>query len=105
MSEAIPLESEVARGIDARHIIEHYLFKEAVETIQSDIYDKFCSTDPTDLEGLRIQRLRQKCLAELTRSIHTVMETGKMAEEQIIRERTFAQRAVDRLKQGIRSVV
>jgi hypothetical protein len=105
MSESLPLETEVSRGIDARHIIEHYLFKEAVEVIQADIYDKFCSVEPTDPDGLVYQRIRQKCFAEFVRHFQTVMETGKLAEEQIIREKTLAQRAVDRLKKGIRSVV
>ena len=98
------LEIEVSRGTQARAILENELFKEAVEKTQQDIFDKFSSIDPLDKEGMVIQRLRLNCLAEITRNLKDVMETGLLAEKQIEHEQTLAQKVKERLQKGIRSI-
>lgn len=99
------LETEVSRGTQARQILENELFKEAVEKTQQDIFDKFSATDPTDKEGMVIQRLRLKCLADITRNLQDVMNTGILAEEQIEHERSMAQKLKGRMLRGIRAVI
>lgn len=98
------LEREVSRGTQARSILENELFKEAVEKVQQDIFDKFSSIDPTDKEGMVIQRLRLNSLAEITRNLKEVMETGLLAEKQIEHEVTMAQKLKERVSKGIRSI-
>lgn len=98
------LEIEVKRGVEAKQVIENPLFQEAISKVQEDIFEKFSSTDPVDLEGLRVQRIRLKCLAEITRNIQSVVETGFLAQEEIARQKSLADRAVDRMKKGIRAV-
>lgn len=100
----ISLEQEMARGAQARAIVEHDLFQAAVNKTQDDIFEKFASIDPSDVQGLQIQRLRLKCLADITRQLQTVMETGVLATEEIKRQQTLAERAAERIKRGIRSV-
>ncbi len=98
------LETEVSRGMQAREVLENDLFKEAVEKTQQDIFDKFAATDPTDKEGMVIQRLRLKCLADITRNLQDVMNTGVLAEQQINHELTMAQKLKERVSRGIRAV-
>lgn len=98
------LEIEVSRGTQARAILENELFKEAVDKTQQDIFDKFASLEPTDKEGMVIQRLRLKTLADITRNLQDVMNTGVLAEEQIEHEQTIAQKMKERLQRGIRAV-
>lgn len=97
------LDQEVSRGTRAKQLIEDELFKEAVEKTQQDVFDKFSMLDPTDKEGMVIQRLRLNVLASVVRNLQEVMETGALAEKQIEHEQTLAQRAIQRLKQGIRA--
>lgn len=104
MTEKLTLTEESARGAQARAILEHDLFKEAVEKTQQDIFDKFASLDPADTEGMKIQRLRLKCLADVTRQLQTVMETGRLADEQMKHEQTLMERAAERVRRGIRGV-
>jgi hypothetical protein len=104
MTEKLTLTEESARGAQARAILEHDLFKEAIEKTQQDIFDKFASLDPSDIEGMRTQRLRLKSLADITRQIQTVMETGRLADEQIKHELGMMERAAERVRRGIRSV-
>jgi predicted ribosome quality control (RQC) complex YloA/Tae2 family protein len=104
MTEKLTLTEESARGAQARAILEHDLFKEAVETTQQDIFDKFASLDPSDKDGMQVQRLRLKSLADITRQLQTVMETGRLADEQIKHELGMMERAAERVRRGIRSV-
>lgn len=98
------LEQEMTRGAQARAILEHDLFKESVETIQRSILDAFASADPADKDGLQLLRLKLKCLAEITRQLQTVMETGVLAQEEVKRRQSMAEMAAERFKRGIRAV-
>lgn len=98
------LDQEVSRGVQARQILEDQLFQESVKVVQDDIFEKFSSADPSNLEELRIQRLRLKCLADITRQIQTVMETGYLAEQEIERQKTLTERSIERVRKGIRAV-
>ena len=98
------LEQEMARGAQARAILEHDLFKEAVETVQKGILEAFASAEPADKDGLQLLRLRLKCLADVVRQIQTVMETGILAQEEAKRRQGIAEMAAQRLKRGIRAV-
>lgn len=102
--EKTPLEVESSRGVRARAILESDLFQEAVNKVQEDIFEKFSSLDPSDTEGLRVQRIRLKGLADVTRQLQTVMETGRLADEQIAHEKNMLEKAADRLRRGIRAV-
>lgn len=80
------------------------MFKEAVEKVQQDVFDKFAEIDPADAEGMRIQRLRLKCLADICRQLGDVMKTGKLAEMQVERDRTLMERIKKRAAEGLRRV-
>lgn len=99
------LQQEVSRGTQAKHILEHELFQEAVNKVQADIFDKFASLDPVNKEGMVIERLRLKCLADITRNLQDVMNTGVLAEAEIKRQQTMADKAFERIKKGIRAVI
>lgn len=98
------LEADASRGANAKRILDDPLFKGAVERVQKDIYDRFCALEPSDLEGLRIQRLRQNALADVVRGLTSVMQTGRLAQEEINRKQTLVQKATERMARGIRAV-
>lgn len=98
------LDEEVGRGARAKAIIESAMFKEAVDKVQQDVFDKFASTDPTNVDELKVQRIRLKCLADIVRNLGEVMKTGQLAEVQIERERTLMEKAKERLSRGLRRV-
>jgi hypothetical protein len=95
------LEQEIERGHEARRILESTLYREAVDKVQGKIFDDFASSDPSNPVELQMCRLRLKCLAEITRELKMVMETGLLAGKQIEQERTIAQR----MKESMRGVV
>ncbi len=99
------LEAEISRGVQARQLMEHPLFVEAIDKTQQGIFDRFAAIDPSDLAGLQTQRLLLKCLADVTRQIQTVMETGLLAKAEVDRRQSLAARVVERMKHGIRSVI
>ena len=98
------LDLEVGRGARAKAILESDLYREAVAKVQADIFDCFAKTDPANLEELRIQRIRLKCLADINRELATVMNTGKLAEAEIKQKQGLAQRMKERAAKGIRAV-
>lgn len=97
-------EREIARGQKAKGILEDPMYREAVETVQKGIFDDFAAVDPSKPDDLLICRLRLKCLADVTRQLASVMNTGRLAEAQVEQERSFAERAAERLRAGIRGV-
>jgi hypothetical protein len=100
----VSLETDIARGQQARRILEDDLFKEAVAKVQQSVFDDFAQTDPLEVEALRVQRIRLKCLAEVVRELGAVMNTGKVAQAEVKQQQTLLDRARDRMKRGIRGV-
>lgn len=98
------IDQEIARGSQARQILESKLFKEAVEKVQQGVFDKFASLDPSDKDGMQVQRLRLNALADILRNLAEVMNTGKLAQAKLEQERTLMQKAKDRMAQGLRRV-
>lgn len=98
------LEEEVGRGQEARRILESKMFKEAHDKVQQDILDSFGKTDPKDVEAMRVERIRLKCLADIVRQLAEVMNTGKLAAAQIERDRTLFEKAKERVNRGLRRV-
>lgn len=96
--------NDISRGVKAKAILEDEMFREAVEAVQKSIFDEFAEIEPSDVAKLQVCRLRLNALAEVTRRLASVMNTGKLAEVEREREQTIAQRTAERLKRGIRSV-
>lgn len=95
---------EIARGQKAKLILEDAIYKEAVEKVQQSIFDDFAATEPTKQDELLIHRLRLKALADVTRQLANVMNTGRLAEAQVEQEKSMAERMASRLRAGIRGV-
>jgi hypothetical protein len=100
----VDIEQEIARGIEAKKILESPRFREAHEKVQQDIFDKFASTDPNDKDGMQVQRLRLNVLADILRNLAEVMNSGRLAEAKLEHERSLMQQAKDRLSKGLRRV-
>lgn len=98
------MEADIARGQQARRILEDDLFKDAVAKVQQSVFDDFANTDPLEVEALRVQRIRLKCLADVVRELAAVMNTGKVAAAEVQRQQTLIDRAKERMKRGIRGV-
>lgn len=99
--------NDIERGIQAKALIESPLFQEAIQKVQQGIFDDFAAVDPSDTDGMRIHRLRLKCLAEITRQLQTVAYTGQLAiEEQQsrIKQETWLKQRMERGIRAVRSI-
>ena len=84
-------EEELVRAGQAREILEHHLFREAVKDIETALLAGIHRSAFSD-EKLR-EKLAQRyaLLQDLLGQFRTHMETGKLAEE-TIRRKTMAER-------------
>lgn len=77
------LQRETSRGQEARDLFESPMFREAFDTVESSILQKWkdCSVKDKDVQHELKQMFH--VLSEVKRYIQTVMETGKMAQIQL----------------------
>lgn len=90
---------ESVRGHEANQILEHPLFREAIDTMRQAIIDKWRAAPIRDREGMHELKLMDKLLSDLEGYFKHIAETGKMAEIQLEQARK-----VEKLrKAGIRA--
>lgn len=90
-------EQEIERGFAAKRLLEDSIYKEAHETIRERIVGQLSLAETV---GDKRERLNSLLVA--LSSVHRYMEQiaigGKMAAEQIERDRTFTERVGERLR-------
>jgi hypothetical protein len=90
-------EDEIKRGHNARRLLDDAIYKEAHEVIRERIVSQLSLAETT---GEKRERLNNLLIA--LSSVHKYMEQvavgGKMAAEQIERDKTFAERVGERLR-------
>lgn len=80
------LERESARGAKARQVLESELYQEAVAVVEEDTLTKWKSSPIRDTDGQLALRLKWQVIQEIKGHLADVMQTGRMAEEQLIAE-------------------
>jgi hypothetical protein len=85
-------EEEVIRAGRAREVLEHELFKEAVETVDAVYLQGIRSTGFTDEVSRSKFALRYACLHDVLTALRSFIETGEIAQEQM-RQASLMERA------------
>lgn len=84
---------ESSRGAKAAQILKSELFVEAFAVVEADVLEKWKTSPVRDTEGQLALRLKWQVLQQIKGHITDVMQTGKMANDQMEHERSLAERA------------
>lgn len=90
-------DEEIRRGNRARNILGDEIYTEAYQAIRDRIWTQLAQAEcPAD----RRERLNSLAIAldTVKRYMEQVMQSGKMAAEQIERDRTFTERMRDKIR-------
>lgn len=77
------LSREVARGQEAKDLLDHDLIRESFAIIRNNLLSEYEGSKSHDKEGREDAYRQLKALNEIKRHLSSVLETGKMAEQQI----------------------
>lgn len=75
-------EEEIRQARNADKILNDPVFKEAVEGIEKSLIDRMKQVPMADMTTQHELILTLQLLGKLKQSLHTMIETGKMAEIQ-----------------------
>lgn len=81
---------EVKRGEEAERLMEHPLFKEALEGIKGGIVSAMQSSAMGDETTHNRLVIALQLISQIERNFKTIMETGKMAKIQLNKETTIS---------------
>ena len=73
---------EVLDGQEAQCIIESEVYKKAIQTLSDGYMNQWMNSSANDVAGRERTYTKLQILADFVTEIRTVMETGKMAEQQ-----------------------
>lgn len=90
-------EDEVRRGRHARNVLEDEVYREAYEAVRDRIVSQLSLAETVGDKRERLNSLLI-ALATVQRYLEQVMQTGKMAAEQIERDKRFTERVMDRVR-------
>lgn len=76
------LLQEISRGVKAKQLMENPLLQEAFQTIRSNLHDKFEGSKDGDSQARERIWMMLKVVNEVERHLETVVDTGRMAEQQ-----------------------
>ena len=79
------LEEEVARGNDARRILEHPLWQEAFDTYEARLLAGWSSSGVHDVDAREKIWLALQTVKIIKHDLESIMTTGKMATLQMER--------------------
>lgn len=82
-------EQEIRRGVEARSLLEHPIYREAYQTIRDNIVTQLSLADTPDEKRSRLNNLLI-ALSKVEQYMNQVMASGKMVE--IERERSLSDR-------------
>lgn len=88
-------EEEITRGHQAKAFLQNPMFREAYETIESRLVDMLASADISDERGTHLRHLLT-AHRKIKGYLEQVIVGGKLAAEQIERERTLKERLLRR---------
>lgn len=76
-------EQAVVRGEHARHILEDELFKEAMQTLEKDIFEAWRQTPIRDVEGQQKLLLMIQTARKFRAIFETLIQSGEIAKNDL----------------------
>ncbi len=73
---------EVVDGNEAKRIIDSEVYKQAMQKLADGYQSQWMNSKPDDVECRERAYTKLQILADFVAEVRTVMETGRMAEEQ-----------------------
>lgn len=89
------LQEEERRGVEAKYILDNAIYREAYDTIRSNIVSQLSLADTPDDKRARLNNLLI-ALSKVEQYMKQIMASGTMAAMQIERDRTLAERLFKR---------
>lgn len=90
-------EEEIRRGRHARNVLDDEVYREAYEAVRERIVSQLSLAETVGEKRDRLNTLLV-ALATVQRYMEQTMLTGKMAAEQIERDKKFTERVLDRVR-------
>lgn len=81
------VKEELRRGELARQLLNNELYSESFDTVRKALVDKWIASSVNDREGHHELKLMLKLLDNLEHHIKTALDTGKLAEIQLDKDR------------------
>lgn len=88
-------QEEERRGVEAKYILDNAIYREAYDTIRSNIVSQLSLADTPDDKRGRLNNLLI-ALSKIEQYMKQIMASGTMAAMQIERDRTLAERLFKR---------
>lgn len=95
MDDEQQLIREIARGQQARAIVEAPIFREAVDGLRDQLMAEWRNTAGRDTQGREQLWLAQNLLQRIEAHLTAAMTTGQMASMQLDRKRSTLAKAAD----------
>lgn len=92
------LNLEAGRGARAERLLADDMLQEAFTQIEDAITKAWKNAPIRDTEGQSMLLMRLKALGEVRKYIAEVAQTGRMASQELARERTLRERAANALR-------
>lgn len=87
-------ELEITRGNNAQRVLNEPIYREAYDTIEKRLVDMMASAELSDEKGTHLRHLLT-AHRTIARYMEQVMLGGRLAAEQLERDRTLAERMRD----------
>lgn len=84
------LHDEIARGAEAKKIIESPVYTQAFQSVRDAVTRKWRESPVSDTQGMYELKMMDKVLSLVHGYINDAMQTGKMAEIQLESETKIA---------------
>ena len=79
---------EVLDGQEAQRIIDSEVYKKALQALSDGYMNQWLNSTDNDVAGRERTYIKLQILSDFVTEIKTVLETGKLADEQIKRGRS-----------------
>ena len=89
------LRTEMERSRQAQELMEHPLFREAMDTYKARLAQEWESSPARDIEGRERIWLMSKVAGAVEKHLLAIMTTGQLASLQMEQRRSWLQRAKD----------
>lgn len=82
-AEDLTPEEKIARGEEARRLLEHPLMKQAFANLRLNYFEAFCQVAPEDVHGRDQIYHAGRVLADVEAHLRVVMSQGQVTKAQI----------------------
>lgn len=87
------IENRINRGSRAKEVLENEVYQETFDTLEQEIMTQWAESPARDQEGREKLFLMLGLTKRLKGILQSTMETGKLAEVELIHQQSLAEKA------------